>query len=84
MPQLPTELFEVIHNISKFLILDDAHDVGRFQYYGRKDHWYHGRNNHDHPGLWHHWQIGMMGMIIAEVGAVAVKGMGKVTALESV
>ena len=72
--EIPISFFEMIHNISMYLLLDDKHDLGRFSYYNRSDHWYHGSNNVDHPGIYHHWQIGIFGLLFAQVGSLFTKG----------
>jgi hypothetical protein len=71
---IPLPFFEMIHNISMYLLLDDKHDLGRFSYYNRSDHWYHGNNNIHHPGIFHHWQIGILGLLFSSVGSLLVKG----------
>lgn len=72
--EIPLSLFEMIHNVSMYLLLDDKHDLGRFAYYNRTDHWYHGNNNIDHPGVFHHWQIGIFGLLFSSIGSLLVKG----------
>ncbi len=71
---IPLPFFEMIHNISMYLLLDDKHDLGRFSYYNRSDHWYHGNNNIHHPGIFHHWQIGIFGLLFSSIGSLIVKG----------
>lgn len=71
---IPISLFEMIHNISMYLLLDDKHDLGRFVYYDRTDHWYHGSNNIHHESPFHHWQIAILGLMFAQVGSLFVKG----------
>lgn len=72
--KLPMEIFEILHNISLYLIEDDRADLGRFAYSDRVDHWYHGKNNIHHPGVMHHWILGLFGMLTAQVGSLALKG----------
>lgn len=75
IPILPMHFFELVHDISMFLILDDKHDIGRTVYYNRSDHWYHGKNNVHHPSPWHHYQIGIMGLLVSQIGSIISKGM---------
>lgn len=75
MLPIPMELFEIIHNISMFLLVDDKHDLGRGVYYERDDHYYHGRFSAHHPSMWHHWQIGLFGLMISQLGTFVTKGM---------
>lgn len=70
----PTEIFELIHNFSMFLIKDDKHDIGQFIYYDRDSHYYHGKHSPDHPTAFHHWQIGLMGLVISQLGSLISKG----------
>jgi hypothetical protein len=74
-PPLPMEIFEAIHNFSLYLILDDVHDLGRGQYYERIDHFYHGRKSPDHPSVLHHWQLGLAGLLVSQVGSLLTKGL---------
>lgn len=69
-----TELFELLHNISMFLIMDDKHDLGRFTYYDRHEHYYQGKHSPHHPTPWHHWQIGALGLMVSQIGALMSKG----------
>lgn len=75
MPKIPIQLFELIHNISMFLLLDDKHDIGRFSYHNRTDYYWKGRYSPDHPSPLHHWYIGWLGLLTAQIGAIAVKGL---------
>lgn len=72
---IPMELFEIIHNVSMFLLMDDKHDLGRGVYYERDDHYYHGRFSAHHPSMWHHWQIGVLGLVVSQLGTFVTKGM---------
>ena len=69
----PEQLFELIHNVSLYLLIDDKSDLGRFQYYGRDDHYYHGKHSPDHPSPFHHWQIGILGLIVSQLGSIMTK-----------
>jgi hypothetical protein len=73
---IPLELFEIIHNISMFLIRDDARDVGRFRYRDRDDHYYKGRLAPHHRSTIHHWQIGVAGLFLSQLGSLMSVGMG--------
>jgi hypothetical protein len=75
IPPFPMEFFEAIHNFSMYLILDDVHDLGRGQYYERIDHFYHGRKSPHHPSPFHHYQIGIAGLLFSQVGSLITKGM---------
>jgi hypothetical protein len=72
---VPMELFEMIHNFSMYLILDDVHDLGRGQYYERIDHFYHGKKSPHHPSPFHHYQIGIAGLLFSQIGSLLSKGM---------
>lgn len=71
---IPISFFEMIHNISMYLLHDDKHDLGRFAYYDRTDHWYHGSNNIHHPGIFHHWQVAIVGLLFSQIGSLFYKG----------
>jgi hypothetical protein len=73
---VPMEFFEILHNISMFLINDDAGDVGHFRYHERDYHYYHGKQSPSHPGVMHHWQIGVCGLLISQLGSLLNLGMG--------
>lgn len=73
---VPMEFFEIIHNISIFLINDDAHDVGHFRYHERDFHYYHGKHSPSHPSMLHHWQLGVCGLLISQIGSLLNLGMG--------
>ena len=75
VPHLPLELFEMIHNVSMFLILEDKKDIGRFQYYDRTDYYWKGRFSPDHPSPWHHYHVGIFGLLISQIGSVVAKGL---------
>jgi hypothetical protein len=47
----------------KWLVEDDLHDVGLFDYYDREGH-------RDHPSQFHHWQWGLIMWMIGEFGTV--------------
>ena len=70
LPYVPDEVFEIMHEFSVFLLKDDKHDLGYYRYYRRKGHYYMGRPAPDHPGMLHHWQIGMAGLIMAQLGGL--------------
>jgi hypothetical protein len=70
LPYVPDEVFEIMHEFSVFLLKDDKHDLGYYRYYKRKGHYYMGRPAPDHPGMLHHWQIGMAGLIMAQLGGL--------------
>lgn len=67
---IPTEFFEIIHNVSLFLLRDDISDIGRFTYYDRDDHYYHGNKSTDHPSMLHHWQFGIIGLVVSQFGSL--------------
>lgn len=71
---IPMEFFELIHNLSMYLLLDDRLDVGHFAYTGRQFHYYHGKHSPDHPSIHHHWTLAVAGLIFSEVGSVVNKG----------
>ena len=75
MPKIPIEFFEMVHNISKFLLLDDRHDIGRFSYRNRTDYYWKGTYSPDHISPLHHWYLGWIGMIVAQIGAITMKGL---------
>ena len=70
LPYIPDEVFEIMHEFSVFLLKDDKHDLGYYRYYKRKGHYYMGQPAPDHPGMLHHWQIGMAGLIMAQLGGL--------------
>lgn len=72
---IPLEFFEILHNISMFLIKDDISDLGRFRYTDRDDHYYKGRLSPHHNSTLHHWQIGAMGLFLSQIGSLMSVGM---------
>lgn len=74
-PHLPLEIFEMMHDLSLFLIVDDKHDLGHFAYSKRDDHYYHFKKSPDHPSPIHHWQIGVIGLFVSQVGALVSKAL---------
>ena len=70
LPYIPDEVFEIMHEFSVFLLKDDKHDLGYYRYYRRKGHYYMGQPAPDHPGMLHHWQVGMAGLIMAQLGGL--------------
>lgn len=70
LPYIPDEFFEIMHEFSVFLLKDDKHDLGYYRYYRRKGHYYMGRPAPNHPGMLHHWQVGMAGLIMAQLGGL--------------
>jgi hypothetical protein len=81
---VPLELFEILHNVSMFLIRDDARDLGRFRYRDRDDHYYRGRLAPHHRSTIHHWQIGVMGLFLSQIGSLMSVGMGVVDGYKKV
>lgn len=71
---IPISFFEMIHNISMYLLHDDAHDLGFFSYYNRNSHYYQGKRSPDHPSPFHHYQIAIIGLLFAQVGSLFYKG----------
>ena len=70
LPYVPDEVFEIMHEFSVFLLKDDKHDLGYYRYYRRKGHYYMGKPAPDHPGMLHHWQVGMAGLVMAQLGGL--------------
>jgi hypothetical protein len=70
IPHIPISVCKVIHDISYQMLYDDRHDIGYFQYWGRNDHFYHGKPAPDHPLPSHHWQFSIFGMMFAQLGAM--------------
>lgn len=70
LPYIPDEVFEIMHEFSVFLLKDDKHDLGYYRYYRRKGHYYMGRPAPNHPSMLHHWQIGIGGLILAQLGGL--------------
>src|SRR6476469_7051132 len=71
----PMEIFEIIHNVSMYLLVDDMHDLGRGQYYKRTDYYYHGKHSPDHPSPFHHWILGYFGILTSQIGSALLKGL---------
>lgn len=69
-PYIPIELWEALHDISLFLIVDDQHDLGRFSYYGDESHYYRFQKRPDHPSPFHHYQLGILGLVVSQIGAL--------------
>ena len=84
LPYIPDEFFEVMHEFSVFLLKDDKHDLGYYRYYKRKGHYYMGKHSPDHPGMLHHWQVGMAGLIFAQLGGLLNLARNAVTSDEMV
>lgn len=66
------------------MLLDDKHDIGRFSYYNRTDYYWKGKYSPDHPSPLHHWYFGWLGMLFAQIGAIAMKGLEVAQTYESV
>lgn len=73
--QIPMEFWEMMHDFSMFLIVDDKHDLGRFSYYDRKGHFYRHAESPHHPSPFHHYQVGILGLFVSQVGAVVSKAL---------
>ena len=73
--QIPMEFWEMMHDFSMFLIVDDKHDLGRFSYYDRKGHFYRHSESPHHPSPFHHYQVGILGLFVSQVGAVVSKAL---------
>lgn len=71
---IPISFFEMVHNISMFLIMEDKKDLGRFQYFNRSDYYYYNKHSPNHESPWHHWQIGLIGLLFSHVGSLFYKG----------
>jgi len=69
------EIFEIIHNVSMYLLVDDMHDLGRGQYTKRTDYYYHGKHSPDHPSPFHHWILGYFGILTSQIGTALLKGL---------
>ncbi len=74
-PQIPMEFWEMLHDFSMFLIVDDKHDLGRFSYYDRKGHFYRYKESPHHPSPFHHWQVGILGLFASQLGAIVTKAL---------
>lgn len=70
IPHIPLPVCKIIHDISYMMLYDDRHDIGFFQYSGRNDHYYNGRQAPDHPSPGHHWQFSIFGMLFAQLGGM--------------
>lgn len=84
LPYIPDEIFEVMHEFSVFLLKDDKHDLGYYRYYKRKGHYYMGKHSPNHPGMLHHWQVGMAGLIFAQLGGLLNLARNAVTSDEMI
>lgn len=71
----PMEIFEIIHNVSMYLLVDDMHDLGRGQYTKRTDYYYHGKHSPEHPSPFHHWVLGYFGILTSQIGTALLKGL---------
>lgn len=49
------------------LIKDDASDLGYASYSGRQNHIYHGKRSPDHPSPFHHYQLGTLMCMAAQL-----------------
>lgn len=72
---IPMKFWEMLHEFSLFLLVDDKHDIGRFTYYNRDDHYYHFKHSPHHPTPFHHWQVGVVGLFVSQMGALVSKAM---------
>lgn len=70
LPYIPDEIFELMHEFSLFLLKDDKSDIGYYKYFKRNGHYYHGVKSMNHPSMIHHWQIGIAGLIVAQIGGL--------------
>lgn len=74
-PHFPIEIFEMMYDISLFLIVDDKHDLGHFGYINRDDHYYRFKPSPNHPSPFHHWQVGVIGLFLSQTGALISKAL---------
>ena len=75
IPYVSYDAARLLYNLSEAMIHDDRHDLGWFTYKNRKNHKYHGKVAPHHESPWHHWQIGGLGIALAEVmGLLATLG----------
>lgn len=74
-PHIPMEFWEMIHDFSMFLIVDDKHDLGHFSYWNRNDHYYRFKKSPNHPSPFHHYQIGILGLVLAQIGGLFSKAL---------
>ncbi len=74
-PNVPIEFWEFIHELSMFFVIDDIHDLGKFSYWNRNDHYYKFKKSPHHPSPFHHWQVGVIGLFLAQMGAAITKAL---------
>ena len=70
IPDVPLDFYETMHNLGLLMLQDDAHDIGYFVYYNRRHHKYRGRSSPDHVSPFHHWQVGLVFLFLAQVGGL--------------
>ena len=56
-----------MYTLGENLIKDDRGDLGYGSYYGRNSHIYHGSRNPNHPSPFHHYQVGTVLCLLAQV-----------------
>ncbi len=75
MCNMAMNMFDFMYKFSYYMLMDDKDDIGRYRYTKRIGHYYQGRKATEHPSMLHHWQFGMIGMFISQVGGIIVKGL---------
>jgi hypothetical protein len=66
LPYFPKGILKLIHDFGYSMLLDDRHDIGRFSYTDRPGY-------PPHPSGIHHWYMGALLMIAAQLGGMASK-----------
>lgn len=66
LPYFPEEILKLMHNFGYALLKDDAHDIGFLRYVNR-------RGYPNHPGIIHHYPLGIALMTIAQLGGMVSK-----------
>jgi hypothetical protein len=57
----------MLWTLGETLIRDDASDLGYASYRGRQNHIYHGVRSPDHPSPLHHYQVGTVLCMVAQL-----------------
>lgn len=70
IPDIPLEFCRTVHDLGLMLLVDDIHDIGYFTYFGRWHHIYRGKRSPHHPSPLHHWQLGIVMLLLAKIAGL--------------
>lgn len=67
MARVDDSIIKMMWDFGEALVRDDAGDLGYASYRGRHNHIYHGKRSPDHPSPFHHYQVGTLMCLAAQL-----------------